>query len=139
MSIRPFFWWLLTCTCVGVLFFAYTFRQEVPALMHFSLNQPVARANEPLTLTLRLTDPQGLPIKQAHVIASINMTNMDMGVDQQQLQAVGPGKYTTPLHLSMTGPWIIQVMAHANGFLPTHQNLYIEVVSCTRGGTNMTG
>lgn len=129
MHVRPFFWWLLTCTCVGALIFAYTFRQAIPALMHLSLDQSTATTSQALTLTLRLTDPQGLPIEQANVISESNMTTMDMGVNRLQLQAVGPGLYMTHLHLSMAGPWIIQVTARANGFLPSHQDLSIAVTS----------
>ncbi len=97
--------------------------------MHLSLDQPTAKISEALTLTLRLTDSQGLPIEQAHVISDINMTNMDMGVDQQLLRAVGPGMYMTHLHLSMMGPWMISVTAQANGFMPSHQDLSIAVTS----------
>ncbi len=129
MHVRPFFWWLLIGVCAGVLVFACTFRQEIPVLMHLSLDQPTAKTSEALTLTLHLTDSQGLPIEQAHVISDITMTNMDMGVDQQPLQAVGLGMYTTHLHLSMTGPWMISVIAQASGFMPSHQDLSIAVTS----------
>jgi hypothetical protein len=129
MSIRPFFWVLLALSCASVLIFAILMPTHAPAIMQVHLDSPQPRASEATTLTLHLTDPQGLPIEEAHIAPSANMTNMDMWPPpQSHVKEVGQGTYVAQLHLYMTGPWAITIMTHAPGFAPQRQTLVVEVV-----------
>lgn len=126
MRIRFFFWLILVLTCVSVLTFAIFFRRDVPALIHLSLDHPVPKVHQVVTLNLHLTDSGGVPINNAAVTSSINMTNMDMGVSKHQLEPVGQGKYTTHLRFSMSGSWFVTVSIHARGIVPTQQHLLLN-------------
>ncbi len=128
MRIRPFFWLILVGSCIGVLVFALTVHPELSTVIHISLNSPQPSQKTATILTLHLTDVQGLPIEHAHVISSLTMTNMDMGTVEYTLQPVGRGYYETALRWSMTGPWVVNVIAHAEGFLSTTHTLFIDVV-----------
>ena len=127
MRVRPFFWLLLIITCISVITFASTFKTDLPASIqvHFERSHPVAHT--PTMLTIRITDPQGIPIDQAHAIVSTNMTNMDMGVQQQLLADTGQGNYETHFFPSMAGPWVVTILVHADGFAPIRQQLFIQV------------
>lgn len=128
MRIRPFFWFILAGSCIGVLIFALTVHPELPVVMRISLDRSQPSQESVTILTLHLTDMQGLPIEQAQAISSTTMTNMDMGKLEYTLQPLGRGDYQTALRWSMTGPWTIHVIAHADGFLSTNQTLFIDVV-----------
>jgi len=132
MRIRPFFWLILVGSCLGVLIFALMVHPEFTAVMHISLNGSQPSQETVTILTLHLTDVQGLPIEQAQVISSLTMTDMNMGTVEYTLQSVGRGYYQTALRWSMTGPWVVNVTAHAEGFLSTNQTLFIDVISCSR-------
>jgi YtkA-like len=129
MRVRPFFWCLLALCCISVLIFAATLKTHAPAIMqvHIVQNPPVASGFT--TLELHLTDPQGVPIEQAHVIPSAWMTNMDMQTEQIRVVPLGKGNYTTELQLYMAGPWEIRLVAHADGFDDIQQRLLVQVQS----------
>src|SRR6266480_4736651 len=78
MRVRPFFWILLTASCVGVLVFAATWRAHVPAVMQVHVAQHPPATVGYTTVALHLMDEQGLPIEAAQVSSQANMTNMEM-------------------------------------------------------------
>jgi len=127
MRVRPFFWLLLTVSCMSVLIFAATKQVHVPAIMqvHIAQQPPVSVGNT--TLELHLTDKQGLPVEEAQVFSRANMTNMDMVTKQVRVVALGQGTYLAQLQLYMAGPWEIRVEAQAPGFDPLQQTLLIQV------------
>jgi hypothetical protein len=112
---------------------AQTFEREIllsrPTYGFFGgqlAGQPVIAAGI-TTLEMHLTDQEGLPIKQAQVIPSARMTNMDIATQSMHGKALGGGNYLAQLHLSMAGPWEIWVVAEAPGFDPLQQTLLVEV------------
>lgn len=128
MRVRPFFWLLLVVTCMSVIAFAFTVKTNLPASIqvHLEMSHPVAHT--PTMLTVHIADPQGVPIDQAHAIVSTNMTNMDMGAQQQLLADTGQGNYVAHFLPSMAGPWVVTILVHADGFVPIRQQLFIQVV-----------
>lgn len=127
MHIRPFFWLLLTISCISVLIFAATVHMHVPGVMRAHLVQQHPMAVGFTTVELELTDAQGLPIEQAQVISSAHMSNMEMVTKQSNGRYLGQGTYTTQLHLFMAGPWAITLQAHADGFDTLLQTLQVNV------------
>ena len=127
MRVRPIFWCILALSCIGVLLLAVTVRTHAPVIMHVRLEQPIPTSAGFTTLRLYLTDPQGLPIEQAHVVPSAWMTNMDMQTDQVSVRALGPGSYTAQLRLYMAGPWKIRIVAYAEDFDPLERTLLVQV------------
>ena len=126
LRVRPFFWFLLIASCLGVLIFAATVREDIAAVMHVHIEQqPVAGGLT--TLDLHLTDPQGLPIEGASVFSQAQMTNMKMGTNQSSVKELGQGDYAVQLQFSMTGPWLITFQAHADGFDPLQQTMFVRV------------
>ncbi len=126
MRVRFFFWLFFILTCVSVLTFAVLFQRDIPALIHLSLDRSSPRVQQILTLTLHLTDPEGVPIDNASVISRANMLKMDMGEKRRQLRSIGHGKYIAHLQFSMTGSWLVTVSAHASGIVPIQQKLFVE-------------
>jgi hypothetical protein len=126
MRVRPFFWFLFTFTCVGVLTFAFFFQRDVPALIHLSLDHPSPKVQQMVTLSLHLTDTEGVPIEHASIISRTNMTTMDMREAIRQLIPVGHGNYITHLQFSMSGEWFVIVNIHAGGILPVEQHLFLR-------------
>src|SRR5260370_17869010 len=104
---RPFFWCLLTLSCMSVLIFAATLKTHAPAIMQVRIGQSPPVASKLTTIELRLTDPQGIPIEQAQVIPSAWMTNMNMETKQMRVVPLGRGNYTTELQLSMAGSRLV--------------------------------
>lgn len=127
MRVRPFFWFLLALTCVTVLMVAALAPGHAPVRIQLSVDQTTPAAYMPTTLTLHLTDPDGLPIEQAQVDSSINMTNMDMGTLHSGVLSVGNGVYKTQLSFSMTGPWVVTFVVHADGFEPLQRTMSLNV------------
>lgn len=127
MRIRPFFWFFLAFSCIGVLTFAVLLHTQVPAVMQVQLDQQRPVANGYTTLELHLTDSQGLPIEQAQVLPDARMTNMSMETNQISVKSLGHGTYLTQLQLYMAGPWEISIEAHADGFEPITKTLFVQV------------
>ena len=127
MRVRPLFWYLLVFTCISVLVFAATFKTHAPAIMHVHLEQQPPVSDAFTTLYLRLTDQDGLPIEQAQVLPSANMTNMEMVTHQVSVRSLGRGNYLAQLLLYMAGPWEIHIVAYADGFASLQQALFIQV------------
>jgi nitrogen fixation protein FixH len=125
MRVRFFFWLLFVLTCVSVLTFAFLFQRDVPALIQLSLDQQAPKAQQVVTLSLHLTDSEGIPIDNASIISHANMTTMHMQDDKHQLKSVGQGKYIAHLQFSMAGSWLITTSVHANGIVPTQQKLFV--------------
>ncbi len=128
MRIRPFFWCLLAFVCVSVFLFAATSREHAPALLWVHVDQEKITAASLTTLDLHLTDPQGIPIEEAHVLPNARMTNMDMQASYSTVSAIGKGQYKVQLRLYMAGPWLITLRANADGFRPLEQTLQVNVV-----------
>jgi YtkA-like len=127
MRVRPFFWFFLAFSCIGVLLFAALPHTQTPALMRVHLDQQYPTASGLTTLELHLTDSQGLPIEQAQVLPNARMTNMSMESNQIHVQPLGNGTYQAQLRLGMAGPWKISIEANADGFEPITQNLFVQV------------
>jgi len=81
MRVRPFFWLLLAASCIGILIFAATIQEHVPEVMQVHIGQHHPAPVGLTTVELHLADTQGLPIEEARIFSSANMTNMDMVVD----------------------------------------------------------
>ncbi len=128
MRIRPFFWYFLAFVCGSVLLFAATNQTYVPAMLQVHVDQEKLTAAGITTLELHLTDPQGIPIEEAHVLPDARMTNMDMQTSYRNVSAIGKGHYKVELRLYMTGPWLITLHANADGFRPLEQTLQVDVV-----------
>jgi hypothetical protein len=127
MRVRPFFWFLLAFSCIGVLIFAALLHQQAPAVMRVQLDQQRTVASGFTTLELHLTDSEGLPIDKAQVLPNARMTNMSMVTNQIHVESLGQGTYLAQLHLYMAGPWEISIEAHADGFEPIAKNLFVQV------------
>lgn len=127
MRIRPFFWFLLALSCIGALVFAATIRTHAPAVMQVHINQQPPLSVGFTSFELHLTDSQGLPIEEARLSPSARMTNMDMVTNTSKIRALGQGNYTVQLQLYMAGPWEISILAHAEGFDPLQQTLFVQV------------
>jgi nitrogen fixation protein FixH len=127
MRVRPFFWFLLALSCIGVLIFAALLHIQAPAVMRVQLDQQHPVASGFTTLELHLTDSQGLPIEQARVLPSARMTNMDMATNHFRVSPLGHGTYIAQLQLYMSGPWEISIKANADGFEPVAQTLIVQV------------
>src|SRR6266480_3265754 len=127
MRVRPFFWFFLVFSCVGVLIFAALLHTQAPAVMRVQLDQQHPVTSGVTTLELHLTDSQGLPIEQAQVLPNARMTNMNMMTNQIRVVPLGHGTYIAQLQLYMAGPWEISIEAHADGFEPTAKTLFVQV------------
>lgn len=128
MRVRSFFWLLFVFTCVSVLTFAFLFQRDGPSLIQLSLDQQVPKVQQVVTLSLHLTDSEGIPIDNASVISHANMTTMHMQDDKRQLKSVGRGKYIAHLRFSMAGSWLITTSVHANGIVPAQQKLFVMAI-----------
>ncbi len=69
MRVRPFFWFLLFFSCVGILVFAATNQTHAPARLQVHVDQQHLTSRQLTTLELDLTDPQGIPIEDAQVLS----------------------------------------------------------------------
>jgi YtkA-like protein len=127
MRVRPFFWFLLAFSCIGVLIFAALLRSQTPTLMRVHIDQQYPNESSFTTLELHLTDSEGLPIERAQVLPKARMTNMNMETNQIHVQSLGNGTYLAKLQLDMAGPWEISIQAHADGFEPISKNLFVQV------------
>jgi nitrogen fixation protein FixH len=128
MRVRFFFWLLLLFTCVSVLIFAFFLQKDVPALIQLSLDHPVPQVQQVVTLSLHVTDAEGVPVNNAFVISHANMRTMDMRDNKHQLTSVGQGNYTTHLQFSMSGSWFVTVSVRATGIVPTQQRLFLKAI-----------
>jgi nitrogen fixation protein FixH len=128
MRIRPIFWCILVCSCLGVLVFAATIRFSEPATMQTRLASAAPDTAGYTTVELHLSDSQGLPIAQAQVIPSAHMTNMLMTTSMIRVQPREPGTYIVQLKLYMAGPWEIDITARADGFTISPQALFVQVL-----------
>lgn len=127
MRVRPFFWLLLLCSCLGVLTLAMLYKPHVPAVLLVHVVQERPTANSLTTLEVNLTDAEGLPIDQAQVMSSARMTNMDMWASDSRVAAHGQGKYTVQFKLYMSGPWAITLRTQAEGFSPLERTVALQV------------
>ena len=127
VRVRPAFWCLLVCSCVGLLIFAAAVKTQAPAVMRVQLAQQLSVPNAPTMLYLFLTDAEGTPIEQANVTPSAAMTNMAMVTNQISVRTLGQGKYLVQVLLYMAGPWKIHIDASADGFVSLQQTLFVQV------------
>ena len=129
MRIRPVFWCMLAFVCCALLVFAGAIHEHAPAVMQVRVDKAVPVSVGYTTVELHLSDPQNIPIEQAQVIPTANMTNMDMIAMSTSVKTLGQGNYSVQFALSMAGPWEIKIVAHADGFDALQQNLLIQVPS----------
>lgn len=127
MRVRPFFWFLLLFSCVGILVFAATNQMHAPARLQVHVDQQHLTSQHITALELNLTDPQGIPIEDAQVLSDAHMTNMYMVTHARHIEVQGHGKYLVQFHLAMSGPWAITIQAQATGFTPLQQTLFLEI------------
>lgn len=127
MRVRPFFWLLLAAACIGVLVFAIFMPVHDPAVIQVHVNQQHPAPVGYTTVTLHLTDTQGLPIDEAQVFSRASMTNMAMVANQSSVSYLGQGNYVAHLRLYMAGPWSISVQVQADGFATVQQTLFVQV------------
>jgi YtkA-like protein len=127
MRVRPFFWLLLAASCIGVLIFAATIQEDVPAVMQVRVEQHSPAPAEFTTVELHLADSEGLPIEEARIFSSANMTDMNMVVHQRSVKYLGHGNYAAQLQLYMAGRWEIDIRAEAVGFEALHRTLLVLV------------
>ena len=127
MRIRPFFWCLLAFVCISMLAFAATYHTQTSNILRVRVIQPHLVSSKPALLEVSLTDTQGLPIEFAHISSHAHMTNMIMPTQQITTRSLGQGKYMVQLSLFMTGPWVIDLQAQAEGFMPSQQRLAVQV------------
>ncbi|MBV9691470.1 MAG: FixH family protein [Ktedonobacteraceae bacterium] len=128
MRVRPLFWIVFATVCLGVLVLASLVQPHAPASMQVHLGQQPPQAHALTTVLVHITDLQGVPIEQAHVLSRANMTNMDMQVVPSRVSEVAPGDYLTQLHLYTAGPWAITISVQAEGFAPLEQVVLVQVV-----------
>ncbi len=92
MRVRPFFWGLLACVCIGILTLAATVQTQVPAEMHVQLTQhPTLEV--PLILRIQVTDAQGGTVDDAQVLSQAWMTTMQMTTKRISTAHEGAGTY----------------------------------------------
>src|SRR2546421_3918792 len=127
MRVRPFFWLLLAASCIGILIFAATVQEHVPAVMQVHIDQQHPAPVELTTVELHLADTQGLPIEEARIFSSANMTNMDMAGHQINAKYFGQGNYAAQLQLYMAGPWAVNIRAQEEGVDKLHLTLLLQV------------
>jgi hypothetical protein len=127
MRVRPFFWALLLTSCLSVLILALFYNPHSPTRLQVHMDKRDLVSHGLSSVHLQLTDPNGLPITQAHVKPSAYMTNMNMVTDQSYVKEAGNGHYLVQLHLYMAGPWAITIQTQADGFLPQQQTLFVEI------------
>jgi hypothetical protein len=128
MRVRPFFWGLLLCVCVGILTLAATVHILAPAQMHVQLAQ-CPTPETPTTFLVQVTDEQGLTVDGAQISSQAWMTNMHMAANTISTTPQGQGTYLVHMSLYMAGPWMIAVTLQADDFLPLHQTLLVQVQS----------
>ena len=127
MRIRPVFWCMLALVCCALLVFAATIHDHAPALMQVHVDKAVPILVGYTTVELHLSDPQEIPIEQAQVVPTARMTNMNMTALSYSVKALGQGNYKVQFALAMGGPWVIKIVAYADGFDALQQSLLIQV------------
>lgn len=126
MRVRPFFWVLLLTSCLSVIILALLYNPQAPTHLQVHVDKLVSHGLS--NFYLQLTDPEGVPITQAHVQSDAHMTNMDMMTDRTYVKDTGNGRYLVQIHLYMAGPWVITVQAQADGFLAQQQTVFVKVI-----------
>lgn len=126
MRVRPFFWGLLACVCVGLLALAATVQMPVAAELHIQLTQHPT-PETPLVLRVQVTDAQGVTVDNAQVLSQAWMTNMQMTTRMVSSAPEGAGMYLVQLTLFMQGPWMVTLAMRATGFVPLHQTILVQV------------
>jgi hypothetical protein len=126
MRVRPFFWFLLVIICMVVLTLAATVHILAPAQLHVQLAQRPT-PETPTTFLVRVTDEQGLTVDGAKISTQAWMTNMHMETETISTTPQGQGNFLVHISFSMEGPWMITVTMQADGFLPLHQTLLVQV------------
>jgi len=61
------------------------------------------------------------------VIPRARMTNMDMTTSAIDVKSREQGNYSVQFQLYMTGPWEIDILAHADGFDALQQTVLVQV------------
>ncbi len=59
----------------------------------------------PATFIIEVKDKKGKPVDNATVSFDLNMTAMNMGVQQGNATSQGGGRYAASGRMSMRGPW----------------------------------
>ncbi len=126
MRIRPVYWLLLAICCLGTFSVACLWQEQVPAQLRVQVI-PQERA-EDVMVVVRLSDPQDLPLEDAHVI--VNATMPAMVMPQLLVQAVKhvvAGCYKALLTLPMSGQWILTSSAEVSNFVTSPQRLPVSI------------
>jgi len=128
MRVRPFFSLLFAFVCLGILAWAALAPLQLPARLSIHLIQS-PRPETPTPFLVKVTDTQGMTIDDAQIISQAWMTNMPMATSMIFMRPEGRGAYLGQITLSMSGPWMIAISMHANGFAPLYQTLLVQVSS----------
>jgi hypothetical protein len=126
VRVRPFFWLFLAFVCIGILVYAATVHIIAPAQLHVQLAQRPTPVT-PTILKVHVTDEQGLTVDGAKISTQAWMTNMLMAANTISTTSQGQGNFLVHISFSMVGPWMITVTMQADGFLPLHQTLLVQV------------
>jgi hypothetical protein len=101
-----FFLWFLIC-----LHLSACRKADEPPLdlivEHEITPQPVKAG--PATITLRLSDASGTPLKGVQVRLEANMSHPGMRPIFSEAKEAEPGRYEAPIEITMGGDWIILV------------------------------
>ena len=129
MRIRTVFWCMLAVVCCSLLIFSAAVREHAPAVMQVRLDKAAPVSPSSLTVEMHLSDPQNIPIEQAHILPDAEMTNMAMNAISSTVKTQGQGNYLIQFALAMAGPWKIHILANADGFDPIQQSMFVQVPS----------
>lgn len=130
MRVRPFFWGVLVCTCLGVLLLAAVVPRQVPAHLSLQLLQ-TPQLDAPSSLLVEITDAEGVTVNNAQIVSRAWMTNMPMLIKHISTFPKGQGLYLVQINWPMVGPWMISVSMEVDGFAPLQRTLSIHVSSST--------
>ncbi len=59
------------------------------------------------TFIFNVKDKNGKPVNDAKVSFDLNMTTMNMGIQQGDARSLGDGRYSAQGRMTMSGPWRI--------------------------------
>lgn len=126
MRVRPFFWGVLICACLGALLLAAIVPRQVPARLSVQLVQ-APRLDTPTTFLVEVTDVEGVMVNNAQIASRAWMTNMPMLTKHISTSPKGQGLYLVRINWPMVGPWMVSISMKADGFASLQHTLQVRV------------
>jgi hypothetical protein len=80
------------------------------------------------TVTLRLSDAAGHPVRQARIAIEADMAHPGMRPEFGAAQEVGPGRYQGQLAFTMAGDWVVLIHAALPGGQKLERQLEVNGV-----------